>query len=122
MRTSHAPTPSRLPQWTLFAFVGATVLAILSLVCYSLATRWVPARSFAGTYTRVVLPGYFALLVATLTLSYFISGNTLMHHYSTGTVQRDTSPTWFWRIVVVQALIAFVLAIVAYANWIALHG
>jgi len=111
MSTRDALTPSRLPRRVFFAFVGATVLAALSAVCYSLATGWLPARSFAATYTRVVLPGYFALLIATLTLSYLLSGNTLMHHYSTGTVQRDSSPSWFWWIVVVQAVAASIAAI-----------
>jgi len=69
-----------------------------------------------------VLPVYFAALLGALTLSFVISGNTLMHHYSTGTVQRATSPEWFWTIVIVQALIAFGLAVVGYVNWSAMHG
>ena len=70
----------------------------------------------------VVLPLYFAALLAALTLSFVISGNTLMHHYRTGTVQRATAPIWFWSIVIVQALIAFGLAVVGSVNWSAMHG
>jgi len=122
MRATDAPTPSRLPRRVLFGFVGITVAAVLAIVSYSLASGWVPARSFAGAYTGVVLPVYFAMFLGALTLSFVISGNTLMHHFSTGTVQRATSPRWFWCIVVVQALIAFGLAVVGYANWSVMHG
>ncbi len=55
-------------------------------------------------------------------LSYVASGNTLMHHYRTGTVQRDSSPTWFWWIVVVQGLTAVALAVIAHVGWRSLHG
>ena len=122
MRTTNAPAPSRLPRRVLFGFVGTTVAGVIAIVAYSLASGWVPPRSFAGAYTGVVLPVYFAALLGALTLSFVISGNTLMHHYSTGTVQRATSPEWFWTIVIVQALIAFGLAVVGYVNWSAMHG
>ncbi len=39
----------------------------------------VPAKTFVACDPK--LPGYFAALVATLTLSYVASGITLMHHY-----------------------------------------
>lgn len=61
------------------------------------------------------------MLLGALTVSFVISGNTLMHHYRTGTVQRETDPRWFWSIVVAQALVALGLAFVAYINWRALH-
>jgi len=122
MCTTDAPKPSRLPRRVFFGFVGATVAVVLGVVAYSVTTGWVPARSFAGIYSRVLLPAYFAALVGTLTLSYVVSGNTLMHHYRTGTVQRGTSPAWFWWIIIVQTLIALALAAIAYVNRNAMHG
>ena len=64
----------------------------------------------------IVLPLYFALLLAALTLSFVISGDTLMHHYRTRTVQRDADPVWFWCIVAVQSLIALGLLVVGCVN------
>jgi hypothetical protein len=65
----------------------------------------------------VVLPLYFATLLASLSLSYVVSGNTLMHHLRTGTVQRASDPKWFWGVVIVQEVIAVSLAAVGYFNW-----
>src|ERR1700757_2847667 len=70
MHAGDAPSPGHLSRLVFFAFIGVTVLGILGLVCYSIVTGWVPPRSYAGTYTRVVPPAYFAALLATLTLSY----------------------------------------------------
>jgi hypothetical protein len=95
MHAGDAPSPGHLPRLVFFAFIGVTVLGILGLVCYSIVTGWVPPRSFAGTYTRVVLPAYFAALLATLTLSYVISGNTLMHRYRTGLCSATAVPPGF---------------------------
>jgi hypothetical protein len=51
-----------------------------------------------------------------------VSGNTLMHHYRTGTVQRLTDPIWFWCIVGVQSLIAVDLLVVGCVNLRDFHG
>jgi len=67
----------------------------------------VPPRSW-GSF---VLPLYFATLLLVLALAYLVSGNTLMHHYHTGTIQRESSPTTFWCIVFVQLTLAAVLFI-----------
>jgi hypothetical protein len=114
--------PSRLPRRVFLAFVGGTLVVIAATVAYSISTGWVPPRSFAGAYSGIVLPLYFAMFLAVMTLSFVVSGNTLMHHYRTGTVQRATDPTWFWSIVVAQAVIAVALAIVGFRNWKTLHG
>ena len=114
--------PSRLPRRVFFAFVRATFVAIATTVAYSISTGWVPPRSFGGAYSGIVLPLYFATFLAVMTLSFVVSGNTLMHHYRTGTVQRATDPTWFWSIVIVQAVIAAALLVVGFRNWNTLHG
>jgi hypothetical protein len=122
MRSRDPSTPSRVPRPVFFAFVGASLVAIAGTVAYYIVTGRTPPRSFADTYTEVVLPLYFATVLAVITLSFVVSGNTLMHHYRPGTVQRATDPTWFWSIVIVQAVIALVLAIVGFGNWSTLHG
>jgi hypothetical protein len=102
--------------------VGVTVAGALASACYFISSGKVPPRWFGRTYSRVALPLYFSVLLGAVTLSFVISGNSLMHHYRTGTVQRETDPVWFWSIVVAQALVALGLAAVAYVNWRALHG
>jgi len=121
MRSGDASTPSRLPRRAFFAFVGASLVTIAGTVAYYILRGQPPPRSFAHVYTEVVLPLYFATFLAVITLSFVVSGNTLMHHYRTGTVQRTTDPTWFWSIVTVQAVIALVLTIVGFGNWNRLH-
>ena len=113
---------SRLPRRVFFTLIATTLLAVAAVVAYSIATGWIPPRSFARTYTGVVLPLYGAALLAILTLSFVISGNTLMYHSRTGTVQRAADPVWFWSIVGVQSLIAVVLLVFACVNLSNLHG
>lgn len=110
----RAAIPSRLPLCALFAFVGTTVL-LAGIAAFS---GWSPPRDSAG----FILPLYFSLLLVVLTLAYIISGNTLMHHYQTGTVQRSTSPRWFWSIVAVHLVIAILLFVLGYVRWRAWHG
>jgi hypothetical protein len=111
-------SPSRLPRRVLFALIGVTVVGALVVFAYGVLSGWVPPRESAG----VVLPLYFAMLLAALTLSFVISGNTLMHHYRTGTVQRATDPTWFWWIISVQFVIAAVLVVIGCVQWSKLYG
>jgi uncharacterized membrane protein YhdT len=94
---------SRLPRRVLFALVIITVMAAIALML----SGFLPPRSW-GTF---VLPLYFATLLLVLALAYLVSGNTLMHHYRTGTVQRESNPTTFWCIVFVQLGLAVVLFI-----------
>ena len=102
----------------LFAFVGVTVFGAIVAFAYGLSSGWSPPRESAG----VVLPLYFAVLLAALALSFVISGNTLMHHYRTGTVQRATDPVWFWWIIAVQSSIAAALFVVGCVQWSRIHG
>jgi hypothetical protein len=102
----------------LAVFVGCTI--VVAVVALALGTYFgrAPRRELAG----VILPIYFAVLLAVLTLSFVISGNTLMHHYRTGTVQRATDPVWFWRIVTVQSVIAGLLLFFGLVSWSNLNG
>jgi hypothetical protein len=109
---------SRLPRRMLFAFVGLTVLLLAVALAHSLQSGWVPPRAWSG----VVLPFYFAALLAALTLSFVISGDTLMHHVRTGTVRRASDPLWFWSIVTAQSTIAAILIVIGYLKWKSLHG
>jgi hypothetical protein len=122
MGVTDPPTGSRLPRRVFFTLIASTVVAVAVVVAYSIVTGWVPPRSFATAYTGVVLPLYGAVLLAIVTLSFVVSGNTLMHHYRTGTVQRATDPTWFWWIVTVQSLIVVVLLVFGCVQWSKLHG
>ncbi len=110
--------PSRLPRRVLFAFVGVAVASAIIVFAYGVLSDWVPPRESAG----VVLPVYFAMLLAALALSFVISGNTLMHHYRTGTVQRATNPVWFWWIIAVQSIIAAVLLAIGCVQWSKMYG
>jgi ABC-type spermidine/putrescine transport system permease subunit II len=85
---------------------------------YAVSSGWNPPRAWSA----FILPFYFAGLLAVLTLSFVISGNTLMLHFRTGTVQRDTSPQRFWSIVAVQSLIAALLFVIGYINWRSFRG
>ena len=107
-----------LPRRVLAVFVGVTTaVAVVAFVIGSYF-GWTPRREFAG----VVLPIYFAVLLAVLTLSFVISGNTLMHHYRTGTVQRASDPVLFWRIVTAQLVIAGLLFLFGLVSWSNLNG
>jgi hypothetical protein len=112
------PGGSRLPRRVFFAFIGLTVVGLSAAFVYSVASGWTPLRSASA----FVLPLYFAALLSVLTVSFVISGNTLMRHFRTGTVQRATDPRWFWSIVIVQSIIAGVLLVVGYVKWSAVHG
>ena len=97
----------------LAVFVGVTV--VVAVVAFVIGSHfgWAPRRELAG----VILPIYFAVLLLVLTLSFVISGNTLMHHYRTGTVQRATDPALFWRIVTAQLVIAGLLFFFGFVSW-----
>lgn len=110
----------RLPYYVLFAFISLVVVAAIVMVAI-FSSGSVPPRESSG-YIWVILPLTLGVFLVAMNLSFVISGNTLMHHYRTGTVQRATDPTWFWRIVTVQSLIAAVLLIVGGLQWHRLHG
>ena len=112
------PSGSRLPRRVLFSFIGLTVVGLAAAFTYSTQTGWVPPRAWSS----FVLPFYFASLLAALTLSFIASGNTLMHHFRTGTVQRASDPVWFWSIVTAQIVIAATLVVIGYLNWKSSHG
>lgn len=119
MRTMNPQSPSRAPRCVFFAFIGVTVVGVIVAFAFGLSSGWVPPpRESAG----VILPLYFAVLLAVLALTFVVSGNTLMHHYRTGTVQRATEPVWFWRIVTAQLVIAAVLFIIGCIQWNKLYG
>ena len=99
-------SPSRLPRRVLFALIIITVVAAAAVM----ASGFIPPRSW-GTF---VLPLYFATLWLVLALAYLVSGETLMHHYRTGTIQRESSPTTFWCIVFVQLGLAAVLFVIGF--------
>jgi hypothetical protein len=111
-------SPSRLPRRVFFALIAVTLIGVLVAFATTLFSGWTPSHE-SGV---VVLPFYFGILLAALVLSFVVSGNTLMHHYRTGTVQRATDPGWFWGIVTVQSLIAAALLIFGCAQWSKLYG
>ena len=104
---------SHLPRRVLKAFVVITVMAAVA----AMVLGFLPPRSWG----IVVLPFYFGALLLVLALAYLVSGNTLMHHYSTGTIQRQSSPIAFWCIVLVQVGIAAVLFTFAFMHLGELH-
>jgi hypothetical protein len=113
-------TLRRLPRRVFFAFISVAVIgAIVAIATFSAGL--VPPRETAGL-SWVILPLYLGALLAALALSFVVSGNTLMHHYRTGTVQRATSPAWFRWIVTVQSLIAVVLLVIGCVQWSKLYG
>jgi MFS family permease len=104
----------RLPRRALFGFIVVTLIAALA----AMLAGWFPSRRWAG----VVLSLYFAVFLATLALAYVLSGNTLMYHYRTGTVQREHSPGTFWSIVAAHLLLVVVFAIVGGGLWVGMRG
>lgn len=110
--------PSRLPRRVFFACIGVTVVLAVAAMIVTTLTGWTPPPASAGFF----LPLYFAMLLAALSLSYALSGNTLIHHHRTGTVQRGSSPGLFWSLVVVQSLLAAVLLVVGFLAWSRWHG
>jgi hypothetical protein len=107
-----------LPRRVLAVAVGVTIVVAVAAFAIGSYFGWAPPRKFAG----VILPIYFAVVLAALTLSFVISGNTLMHHSRTGTVQRATDPVWFWRIVTAQSVIAGLLLFFGLVSWSNLNG
>jgi len=99
---------SRLPFRVLIAFIACTVAAMVVAAVWG----WLPSRESSG----IVITTYFAILLAVLGVSYIVSGNTLMHDYRPGTVQRRTSPGIFWAIVSGQFVVSVALAIIAYLS------
>jgi hypothetical protein len=110
-------TPSPLPRRVFFAFIGIAAIAMIAAFALTFITGWVPPRESAA----IVLPLYFAVLLSVLSLSFVVSGNTLMHHHRTGTIQRDTDPVSFWWIVGVQVAIAAILLVVGCVQWAGLY-
>jgi hypothetical protein len=118
MRKVNPQSRYLLPRRVLAALVGVTIVVVVVAFAASSYYNWAPPRAYAG----VILPIYFAVFLAVLTLSFVISGNTLMHHYRTGTVQRATDPVWFWRIVTVQSVMAGLLLFFGFVSWSNLNG
>jgi hypothetical protein len=104
---------SHLPRRVLVMFVVVAVVVAVT----AMTVGFLPPRS----WSVVVLPFYFASLLLALALAYLVSGNTLMHHYRTGTIQRESSPTAFWCIVLVQIGLAAVLFAFAFMQLGKLH-
>jgi hypothetical protein len=104
----------RLPRRVFMGFVGVTIVTALA----GMLGGWYPRRDLSS----IILPIYGAVLLGVLSGTYVISGNTLMHHYRTGTIQRSTSPRSFWTIVVAQLAIAVVMAVIGCLQWSKLHG
>lgn len=113
--TPSAPSP--LPRRVFFAFIGVTAIAMIGAFAFTVVSGWVPPRESAA----IVLPLYFAVLLSVLALSFVVSGNTLMHHHRTGTIQRDTDPVSFWWIVGVQVAVAAILLVVGCVQWAGLY-
>jgi multisubunit Na+/H+ antiporter MnhB subunit len=105
---------NRLPWRVFIGFVGATVVIVLA----GLLGGWHPRRELSS----VILPIYGAVLLGVLSCTYVISGNTLVHHFRTGTIQRSTSPRSFWTVVVAQLAIAVVMAVIGCLQWSKLYG
>jgi|BarGraIncu00222A_1022003.scaffolds.fasta_scaffold448913_1 hypothetical protein len=110
----------RLPHYVLYAYISVVVVAVLVIIAI-FSSGSIPPRESSG-YIWVILPLALGVFLLVMTFSFVISGNTLMHHYRTGTVQRATDPTWFWWIVKVQSLIAVVLLVIGTVQWFKLHG
>lgn len=112
------PRSSPLPRRVFIACVSLTAIGIAIALAVSAITGWLPSRESAG----FILPLYFALLLLVLSLAFIVSGNTLMHHHFTGTIQRATDPVSLWCVVGVQLALAAVLAVVALVQWCRLYG
>jgi hypothetical protein len=107
----------RLPRLVFATFVGITVTGIIAGFLATILTGWVPPRDTAGIF----LPLYFGTLLGVLALTFIVSGNTLMHHFRTGTVERASNPVWFWCIVAVQLALAAILLVIGCWRWSAWH-
>lgn len=118
MHSTKPATPSPLPRRVFVALIAGTCLGAVYAIGAAVYSDWLPPREWAS----VVLPLYFAVLLSALALSFVVSGNTLMHHYRTGTIQRASDPVAFWWIVGVQFAIAAILLAIGFAQWIKLYG
>lgn len=98
--------------------MALTTLGIAVAIAFTIVFGWVPPRESAA----VVLPLYFAVLLLVLSIAFVLSGDTLMYHHTTGTIQRATSPVEFWSVVGVQTVLAVVLFVIAAIKWRALYG
>lgn len=110
--------PRSLPRRVFLACMGLTALGIAVALAFTVTVGWLPPRESAG----VVLPLYFALLLIVLSVSSVVSGDTLMHHHRTGTIQRASSPVEFWCVNAVQIALAAVLLVAGCLRWQALYG
>jgi hypothetical protein len=106
--TMSPASPSRLPRRVVYTIVAATVVAAIAVM----VTGHLPSRASGAE----VLPFYFAAVLLVLAMSYVVSGNTLMHHHRTGTIQRPSSPVAFWCVVGAQLLAAAVLFAIGFMN------
>jgi len=95
-----------------------TVVCIITALAVTAVSGWTPPRESAA----VVLPIYFAVLLLALAVSFVASGNTLMHHARTGTIQRAADPISFWWVVGVQFTIAAALLVLGCVEWSRLSG
>ncbi len=96
----------RLPFLVILLFAAAAVVGMP--IAYSLG--WLPEDSNSG---RTILLWYFGVGTACLGSAFLISGNTIHHHYLTGTVQRRTSPRLFRWITASYFAIAALLIFMA---------
>ncbi len=110
----------RLSHYVLYGFITVVVVAVLVIIAI-FSSGSIPPRESSG-YIWVILPLALGVFLLVMTLSFVISGNALMHHYRTGTVQRATDPTWFWLIVKIQSVIAAILLIIGTVQWLTLHA
>jgi hypothetical protein len=110
--------PKSFPRRVFLVFMAITALGIAAAIVVTVVTGWVPPRGSA----TVVLPLYFAVLLLALSAAFVSSGDTLMHHHATGTIQRATSPVEFWSVVAVQVVLAFVLLVFAAFKWRGIYG
>ena len=101
---------SHLPWYVLYVIVAAAAVAI----AVSATFGWLPRDRDFG-FTVVII--FLGILLAALALASILSGNTLMHHFRTGTVQRDTSPVTFWCIVIGHIVVAVFLLYLGFARW-----
>lgn len=81
-------TRIRWPRVVLTVFILITLLCAAAGILASIRSGWVPARNISG----IVLPLYFGALLVVLSVTFVLSGDTLIHHYRTDTVQRASQP------------------------------
>jgi hypothetical protein len=110
--------PKSLPCRVFLGFMSLTALGIAVAIVVTVVSGWVPPRESA----TVVLPLYFAVLLLVLSAAFVLSGDALMHHHTTGTIKRTTSPVEFWSVVAVQIVLAIVLLAFAAVKWRAIYG